>query len=213
MSRISHPRFIIFLTLFFAVTGLLWRLLPWANAVSAGFDLAAVVYIGWVIWIMARADVDDIRAQAQANDSGRAAMLGIAVTLTLVILLTVAVELRPAGHARPWQIALPVVTLIIAWVFGNIVYTLHYAHLFYDDMPDGSDRRGLTFPSTPEPRYADFAYFSFNLGMCYQVSDVMVNTRALRGVVMAHAIAAFFFNIGVLALALNIVAGAVGSGG
>lgn len=211
MPRISHPRFIVFLTLFVAVTGALWRLLPWANAVSAGFDLAATVYVGWMFWIMSRSDADDIRRQAQANDSGRGALLGIAVTITLVILVTVAVELRPAGHANAWQIALPVCTLIVAWVFGNVVYTLHYAHLFYDDMPGGADRGGLGFPHTQEPRYWDFAYFSFNLGMCYQVSDVTVNKTLLRRVVMFHAIIAFFFNIGVLALALNIVAGVLGS--
>lgn len=211
MPRISHPRFIVFLATFVGVTGLLWHSLGWANAVSAGFDFAAMIYIGWMCWIMARSDTDDIRKYAQANDSGRAAMLGIATTITLVILVTVAVELRPAGHAHPWQIALPVLTLVVAWVFGNIVYTLHYAHLFYDDMPDGTDRRGLTFPETKDPAYWDFAYFSFNLGMTYQVSDVAVNKAALRRVVMFHAIIAFFFNIGVLALALNIVAGAVGA--
>lgn len=213
MPRVSHHRFIVFLALFFAATGLLWRVLPWADAVSVGFDAAAILYIGWMVRLMGTADADDIRAQAQANDSGRAAFLGIASTITLVILVTVAVELRPAGHAHAWQIALPVLTLILAWVFGNTVYTLHYAHLYYDDMPDGSDRRGLGFPETPEPRYIDFAYFSFNLGMCYQVSDVTVNKTGLRRVVMFHAILAFFFNIGVLALALNIVAGAVGGSG
>ena len=213
MSRISHPRFIVFLALLCGFAGLLWRALPWADAISAGFDAAALIYIGWTARIMGRSDADEIRTQAQANDSGRGALLGIAVTVTLVILVTVAVELRPAGHAHAWQIALPVLTLVMAWVFANVVYTLHYAHLFYDDMPDGQDRRGMGFPYTDEPRYWDFAYFSFNLGMTYQVSDVTVNNTVLRRVVMFHAIIAFFFNIGVLALALNIVASAVGGSG
>ena len=39
--------------------------------------------------------------------------------------------------------------------------------------------------------------------MTAQVSDVQVETRAMRMAVLVHGIASFFFNTGILALAVN----------
>lgn len=205
--RISHRRFIVFLAGFALLAGLFWRAKGWALAISLGFDIAAVLYMGWSAIAMRQADADDIRRHAAGNDFGRGALLAIAALITLVILVTVGIELR-AASASSDGIALPIATIVIAWVFGNFVYTLHYAHLYYDEA-DGKDRGGLEFPGDEAPRYPDFAYFAFNLGMAYQVSDVQATSRAMRIVVMIHCAIAFFFNIGVLALAFNIVGSAV----
>ena len=218
MTKVSHPRFVVFLVLLCGLAALLWRPLGAAHAISAAFDIAATGFIVWTARVMGRSDVDDIRRHAGENDGGRAALLLIAVALTLVILVTVTSELKPKGMSG-FEIALPVVTILVAWFFGNTVYTLHYAHLFYDqvgadesDDGDEGDRGGLAFPKCDEPRYWEFAYFAFNNGMAFQVSDVQVTTRAMRRAVLAHCMIAFFFNIGVLALTLNIVASAVGGG-
>lgn len=219
MSKVSHPRFVVFLVVLCGLAAALWRPFGAAHAVSAAFDIAAIGFVGWIARVMSQADTDDIRRQADANDGGRAALLAIAATLSIVVLATVAIELHPNASPSMMNTAYPVVTIVIAWFFGNTVYALHYAHLFYDQVDadesaggDAGDRGGLKFPDCDTPDYWDFVYFAFNLGMAFQVSDVSCTSRGMRRAVLAHCMIAFFFNIGVVALTINIVAGATGGG-
>ena len=70
---------------------------------------------------------------------------------------------RPASRPRPLIVA----TLLVAWLFANTIYALHYAHLYYERKAGGID-----FPGEDPPGYADFVYFAFTLGMTFQTSDV-----------------------------------------
>ena len=45
--------------------------------------------------------------------------------------------------------------------------------------------------------------------MTFQVSDVPIESHRLRRTALAHAVLAFFFNVVVLALTVNIVAGLI----
>lgn len=81
-----------------------------------------------------------------------------------------------------------------------MLYALHYAHLFYGQ---GNTDGGLSFPDTDTPDYLDFVYFAFTLGMTFQTSDVAINSRTIRRVVLAQSLAAFIFNIGILAFTIN----------
>ena len=67
----------------------------------------------------------------------------------------------------------------------------------------------MTFPGPDEPDYWDFAYFSFVIGMCAQVSDVVVTSRIVRRTVLAHSVVSFLFNAALLALTVNIAASAI----
>ena len=87
-----------------------------------------------------------------------------------------------------------------------MIYTLHYAHLFYREGARG-DSGGLEFPRTPEPDYWDFIYFAFCLGMTFQTSDVTVTDGRLRRAVTAHCMAAFVFNLGIIAFTINVLGG------
>ena len=62
---------------------------------------------------------------------------------------------------------------------------------------------GMVFPGKGEPDAWDFLYASFTIGMTAQVSDVVLETRALRQAVLVHAVASFFYNTCILALAVN----------
>ncbi|MBL9056605.1 MAG: DUF1345 domain-containing protein, partial [Rhodobacteraceae bacterium] len=83
-----------------------------------------------------------------------------------------------------------------------MVHTLasfRYAHLHY--APDESCQ--LDFPGQEPPNLWDFLYFGFTIGMTAQTSDVVVATARMRRVVLLHAVAAFFYNTVILALAVN----------
>jgi len=100
---------------------------------------------------------------------------------------------------------------VLAWLFSNSIYALHYAHLFYSRADGGRDAGGIDIPDTKEPNYWDFVYFSFTLGMTFQTSDCQITSPRIRRVVIGHCLAAFVFNIGVLAFSINVLGG--GGGG
>lgn len=209
----AHPRFLVFLILFGAAAPLLWAPLGGTRAIMAGFDIAALVFLGSTVRMMNRDEVHHIRKRAAAIDASKLLLLVLASLVMATILITVALGLKQAvSHPSAVGIALPLSTLVLSWLFGSAVMTLHYAHLYYDNRNGrtpstgpGDDHGGLIFPQTDSPLYWDFAYFSLNLGMTYQVSDVAISSPRLRRIVILHCVAAFFFNIGVLALAISII--------
>ncbi|RYG89036.1 MAG: DUF1345 domain-containing protein [Alphaproteobacteria bacterium] len=151
------------------------------------------------------AGADEIRRSAARNDANRFVLLVLTGAVTFVILAAVASELME-GSDDPWSIVMIVGTLALAWIFSNLIYTLHYAHLFYTAQGE-SDAGGLEFPKTPEPDYWDFVYFAFCLGMTFQTSDVDVTDGRIRRVVTLHCLAAFVFNLGIVAFTINVLGG------
>jgi len=118
--------------------------------------------------------------------------------------LLVAIGAEAIGtNPQPFTKGLIILTLAVAWLFSNTIYALHYAHLAYGD--ECHECSGLDFPGTPEPDYWDFVYFAFTCGMAFATSDVQISGRHMRRVVTVHCLAAFAFNIGVLAFTINVL--------
>ena len=208
MSRISHIfpwRYGMFLALLAIAAPFGW-LMPWHEAVMAGFDIAAVAFLLAAMPLLG-ADPATMRRHAQVNDANRRLMLLLTAIVSLVILIAVGAAIGQHGGPEPAAIALLLTTLALAWLFVNLVYAMHYAHLFYLSDVGGKDRRGLDFPGTPEPDYRDFLYFAFTLGMTFQTSDVTIGDTGMRQAVTAHCLAAFLFNLGVLAFTINVLGG------
>lgn len=119
-----------------------------------------------------------------------------------------------AGLERAARVVLVIYSVALSWSFIQTIFALHYAHDFYLAIEiDGQDRHAkphpLMFPDGRLPTYGDFLYFSFTIGMTFQVSDVQIADAAMRRLVLAHGIVAFFYATGILALAFNLVAGLV----
>ena len=178
----------------------------WLTGIMAGFDIAAAAFLLSCLPLLAVRDSQAMRRDAQANDANRAMLLAITVIVMLVILATVAAEILGGGDASPRVKALVIATLLLAWLFGNTIYALHYAHLAYRRQL-GESGVGLLFPETPLPVYADFVYFAFTLGMTFQTSDVAITDGGIRRTVTFHCLLAFVFNIGVLAFTINLLGG------
>ncbi|AQR75823.1 hypothetical protein BXU08_10480 [Sphingomonas sp. LM7] len=170
-----------------------------------GFDTGAALFLLSALPLL-RHRSDDMRRSARRNDANRLLLLLITLAVSLVVLVAVASELMQGQSPDAGSIGLIVGTLALCWVFSNTIYALHYAHLFYRD-DNGSDAGGLEFPETPEPDYWDFVYFAFCLGMTFQTSDVTVTDRGIRKVVTLHCLAAFVFNLGIVAFTINVLGG------
>ena len=128
------------------------------------------------------------------------------------------VEVRQADFTKPeglvkaftgaeeatWTL-LTLAAVGLSWVVTHTAYTFRYAHMHYrrSRKHDSSDG-GIQFSGTEEPSDIDFAYFSFTIGMCFQVSDVVVTTTRMRREVLLHAVLSFVYNTVILALAVNL---------
>ena len=107
-------------------------------------------------------------------------------------------------------VPLTIFGMLLSWMMVHITFAFHYAHLFYDDDDEGNSHKhagGLNFPNENKPDYLDFAYFSFIIGMTFQVSDVEITSKKLRRIVLLHSLLAFGLNTFVVALTINLIAG------
>jgi uncharacterized membrane protein len=143
-----------------------------------------------------------IRDHANANDANRVLLLAITGTVLAILLIAIAAE-AVGKSPQPLTKTLIILTLALAWLFSNTIYALHYAHLVYMHPDVGCV--GLEFPRTQHPVYWDFVYFAFTCGMAFATSDVTVTTTHMRRIVTVHCLAAFAFNIGVLAFTINVL--------
>ena len=171
----------------------------------AGFDLAALIFLLSCLPLLGTRHASEIRDHANANDANRAVLLGITGVVIAVLLVAIGAEAM-GNNPEPFTKGLIIFTLAIAWLFSNSIYALHYAHLAYGDDRHGCS--GLDFPGTPEPDYWDFVYFAFTCGMAFATSDVQVTGKHMRRIVTVHCLAAFAFNIGVLAFTINVLGSA-----
>lgn len=179
--------------------------MPRTLALLLGFDGGAVVFLVGMVVMFNSANVENMRHQARVQDAGRWAILWSAVGVTAVVMVALGTELHAARGGGVLAIVVAGSTIVLAWLFMNVMFAVHYAHGFYDDY-DGH-HRGLEFPGRSQPDYWDFAYFSIVIGMTFQVSDVQITSRALRRIALIHSVIAFFFNMFIIAVTVNIVAG------
>jgi uncharacterized membrane protein len=207
-NRLAPARFILFVLLLIAVSIGAGLATDWLHGIMIGFDVAAFVFLASCAPLLSDVTAAVMRKHAAENDANRAGLLAITGLVTIVVLVTVGAELLQGQAQSAAAIALIVGTLILSWLFSNVVYALHYAHMFYrKDAKKGGDCGGIEMPGTKEPDYWDFLYFSFTLGMTFQTSDTQVTSGRFRRVATFHCFAAFVFNIGVLAFTINVLGG------
>lgn len=215
MKRPRYLNFKLFVAILLAAGAAAGAWLGAARGVLVGFDAGALVYIALTLWTMRGSDTGDMRARAKANDPDQYVLLLVALLIVCVVLVAVWLELTGNGGGKGESVAIAGATLLISWVFSNMLFAVHYAHLFYspsDDQnaPDrgggeAGDRGGLDFPGDELPDYGDFAYYAFVLGMTFQVSDVSITSKRIRRLSLYHSIAAFLFDIIVVALSVSLI--------
>lgn len=203
-NSVAPWRFIVFIMVLLlgAVPASVW-LGNWGLGIIDAFDVAAVLFLLLCWQIVKIDDPREMERIARLNDANRSVLLIITGIVMAVLLIAVAAE-TVGRNPRIFAKALIITTLIVAWLFSNTVYALHYAHMAYVTPEAGCG--GFRFPGTPEPVYWDFVYFAFTCGMAFATSDVEVTDQRIRRVVTFQCLAAFAFNIGVLAFTINLLA-------
>jgi len=174
-----------------------------------------VIFLDWIIIFSSHPL--EVRKIAKLQDSSRTFLFAFITTATIVSLGAIVYLLKSTkglpDAAKSGHILLAISAVIVSWFLLHTIYTLRYAHLYYDPNTDidGQTKAigGLQFPGKEQPDYLDFVYFSFVVGMTFQVSDVNITSRRVRRVCLMHALMSFAFNTAILALSINVVSGMV----
>lgn len=205
--RVSHPRYLLFLGVFALAAPAFTLLLRCEEAVIAGFDLAVFAFAASCVSLWCKGDADVMRRQARRDDAGQFLLLILSGLISSVVLAALSLLILDKSALGAGGIALLVVTLIASWMFTNLIFAFHYARLYY--APDtGGDHEGLEFPGGCTPDFSDFVNFGFVIGMTCQTADITITKTAMRRVSTFHGLFAFAFNLGILALSVNVLAGA-----
>jgi uncharacterized membrane protein len=122
-----------------------------------------------------------------------------------MVLLALRDELHAGKAQATFSVAFAGLSIVLSWLFLATNFAQEYAHQYALNrhVNDG----GLLFPGTPEPDYWDFMYFSLILSMACQTADVQITDGKMRRFALLHSVLAFFFNVGIISITINVLAG------
>jgi uncharacterized membrane protein len=174
----------------------------------------SIIVLDWVVILWAHPK--EIRKIASLEDTSRTLLflfvLGASL-MSLVAILFLLISSKGGSNAEVTShVLLAMGAVIVSWWLVHTIFTMRYAHLFYSTNPDDDKKKalgGLEFPKEDEPDYLDFVYFSFVIGMTFQVSDVEISSRAIRRIAWMHGLISFAFNTAIVALSINVISGMV----
>ncbi len=185
------------------VTGLL---AGWGYAPVAGWGAAALAFC-LLIWMNTRrrdaAETATMAARDDPSPTATELLLLLANLASLAAVAYVLVRANSAHGARQaFLAAMAVASVAVSWALVHTLYMLRYAVLYYS-----GSAGGIEFNQEELPRFSDFAYIAFTIGMTYQVSDTTVQTTQIRSAALKHALQSFVFGSMILATTVHLVAG------
>jgi len=183
-------------------------LLAWCTGASTFLILA------W--WLAVVFDARQTRERAQAQDQPSLLLFTLLLVSVFSSIAAIVFMLQhvkdQSGAERVGHLLLSLVALAASWMLMQTIFAFRYAHVYYQEELRGhAYGAGLEFPGKQPPDYFDFLYYAYVVGMTSQVSDVVVTSRVMRRLTLLHSGAAFTFNMLVLALSINVMAGAIQS--
>jgi uncharacterized membrane protein len=195
-----------------AVAVLVWLLGAAKYAPAVGWDAAAVTLLAWVWFTVWPMGGQQTATYATREDPSRAVSEPLLLGAAVVSLAAVGFFLLQAssakGSSQDYLAAVGVLTVTLSWLVVHTVFTLRYAMLYYT----GKDG-GVNFNQTTPPRYSDFAYLAFTIGMTFQVSDTDIESPAIRATALRQALLSYLFGAVILATTINLIAGLASSSG
>jgi len=199
------------------VFALLVPFIGWQLAALGGWDAAGAIFLAFAWHVFLRADAATTRRVSMIDDETKHTAAVVVILACMASLLAVAFTLAHADRETGWQrsmsIGAALVTILLSWSVLNTLFTLRYADAHYHDL----DGRGVSFgdgdtgdDGDNPPDYRDFAYLSFTIGMCYQVSDQSIRSAHMRRMVLVHSLVSYVFGVIIIASTINVVAGLLG---
>ncbi|MDE8344585.1 MAG: DUF1345 domain-containing protein [Acidocella sp.] len=176
------------------------------------WDIGSFIFVMLTAISFLRTLDRDISADAKSHREGEwtvfsLTLVGAVMSLAAIILFSHSAPTTNHKNHAGFYLGFVIATLALSWLTTNVTFAYRYAHEYYSfdlgrDEPDG----GIEFPRDDKPDYLDFIYFSFVLGMTFQVSDCNVTSKKLRRLATLQGVIGFLFNTVILALSVNIAA-------
>jgi uncharacterized membrane protein len=214
LSETTGPQRLVYGFLIGVATAAMPLPMQWQFRGLFGWCVGIGVYLMLAWWLCVRFDSKRTRTRAQAQDEPSVILFLLMLLATVACVTAITLMLQQirdhSGAQRALHIALSMGALAASWLFIQTMFAFRYAHRYYHEErlnePDGP---GLQFPGGLDPDYFDFLYYSHVVGMTSQVSDVQVTSREMRRLTLVHGVLSFGFNMLILALSINVVAGAL----
>jgi len=207
----THPRLSL-ATVIGLAAGLLIPADSIIGKILIGWNVGVWTYLVLMFWLTVRAKAPDVKRIAEMEDENAGLVLLMVCIAALASLATITFELAGsrdlATAGKLLHYGVTALTVIGSWLLIGVIFSVHYARLYYTwngKEPALRFAEGLTTPN-----YWDFLYFSFTIGVAVQTSDVGVATRQLRKIVLAQSLIGFVFNTAILGFSINIAAGLFG---
>lgn len=182
-----------------------WQYTTPAPALLMGWDGAALIYLVMVWVAVYRMKAEVTARMAGREDPSNPVAEIVVVVASIAALVAVGFALARAGQTtgstKAWLLTLGSVSVVVSWLVVHTVFMLRYARSYY-----GEPAGGIEFNEEDRPAYLDFAYFSFTIGMTFQVSDTNITTKAIRRLALHHALLSYLFGAVILATAINVFA-------
>jgi len=182
---------------------------PLATRIVLAWDVGVAVYLGLTAVLFFKSDHTNISADAQRQQEGEWSIFALTLLGAVMSLVAIFLFSHAAGKKthESYYLGFVIATLALSWLTTNIVFAYRYAHEYYaKDLDPNEIDRGLEFPGDENPDYLDFVYFSFVLGMTFQVSDVNVRSKKMRRLATLQGLIGFLFNTVILAVTVNVAA-------
>jgi uncharacterized membrane protein len=202
-SASSRDRLLVVLALGI-VAGLLTGFLgSWKYSALVGWDAMAALF-SLATWLSVRSmNAADTAAHASLEDPSQPVSDILLIAASVASLVAVAVVLATANSAhgsRRWLLAgLAAASVALSWLLIHTLFTLAYARLYH------RGDTGISFNQHDPPRYTDFAYLAFTIGMTFQVSDTSIGSSPIRAAALRHALLSYLFGAVILATTVNFV--------
>jgi uncharacterized membrane protein len=175
------------------------------------FSLTLLLFY-WIVFF--KTDENKLPHIVAKEDDGVEIIFSIVLVAVCVsflgVILLYQIQVEPSKN-KLLQAFISLSAIICSWILLHTIFTTRYADLYFKNhrqREQGDTNEALMFPSPEKPDFLDFAYFSFVIGMTFQVSDVQINSRVIRRFVLLHSLISFAFNTIIVALTINLLLGA-----
>ncbi|QDW62134.1 DUF1345 domain-containing protein [Oerskovia sp. KBS0722] len=174
-------------------------------AVLAGWSVAALLFVVWTWAVIAPMDARVTASHATREEPSRRVAHLFILAAAVVSLVGVGLLLlaSPADKsAQALTAVFAVGSVAISWAAVHTLFGLAYARQYYTGV-DG----GIDFNQAEPPRYLDFMYVAFTVGMSFAISDTNVTSGAIRRTALGHALLSYMFGTVIIGAVVNLVAG------
>ena len=187
----------------------------WRFSFAAGWIATATVYLIWVWASIAEMTATAIEVIVQQRHPARRPA-DLIILIASVASLGGVAHLLIAGSAKgpdaTVAAAVGFLSVIASWLVVHAVYTVRYAILYYSE-PVG----GIDFNEKPTagidsnddragPRYSDFAYVAYAVGMSFAISGTNLTSWRMRRTALGHGLLSYLFGSVILASVVNLIA-------